>query len=207
MTKPEIAKKLLKILKKYVPDPKPLLDFKDYYTFLVAIILSAQCTDLRVNKITPLLFAKADNPKDMIQLDVDEIREIIRPCGLAPRKAKAIWEMSKILVDKYKGKVPRTFEELEELPGVGHKTASVIMYQAFHKPAFAVDTHVIRCANRWGLSHSKDPKRIEKDMKELFPQNEWGATALRMTIFAREHCKAVHRNPEKCPVCSWILKT
>lgn len=202
MTNAEKAKFILRVLKKYVPDPVPPLVHSDNFTFLVAVILSAQCTDARVNIITPLLFAKAHTPQQMIKLSVEEIKKIIQPCGLAPRKAKAIWEMSNLLLENFHGKVPDTFEDLESLPGVGHKTASVIMYQAFHHPAFAVDNHVIRSANRWGLSCSKNPKQVEKDLKEVFPKKEWGATALRMTLFAREYCKAVIHDPKKCPICS-----
>ena len=155
MTTKEIARKIERILNKLYPDPPIPLDHRDSYTLLIAVLLSAQCTDARVNKVTPELFAAAATPRAMVNLSVEEIQKIIHTCGLAPQKAKAIWHLSKILNEKFDGKVPETFEELEALPGVGHKTASVVMAHAFHHPAFPVDTHIHRCAQRWGLSWEK----------------------------------------------------
>ena len=165
-------------------------------------MLSAQCTDKRVNEITPLLFKRADNPFDMILLDVEEIREIIRPCGLSPRKSKAIYVLSEMLIEKYNGAVPESFEALEELPGVGHKTASVVMSQAFGVPAFPVDTHIHRLAYRWGLSNGKNVVQTEKDLKELFPKKKWNDLHIQIIYFGREHCPARSHNPLECPICS-----
>jgi endonuclease-3 len=204
MDKPAIARKIGRILAKIYPDPKAPLHHKDSYTLLVAVILSAHCTDVQVNKVTPILFAKADNPKEMVQLSIDAIEKIVHPCGLGPRKAKALWEMSKLLIENYGGQVPQTFEDLESLPGVGHKTASVVMSQAFNQDAFAVDTHIFRCAKRWGLSDGKSIKQTEKDLKDLFPKKEWSRLHLRMIYFAREYCQARNHNIEACPICSWL---
>jgi endonuclease-3 len=204
MQRREKAKIIGKILAKLYPEPPIPLKHQDHYTLLIAVLLSAQCTDARVNIITPKLFAKAKTPYEMVQLSVDEIEEIIRPCGLAPSKSKAIWGLSEILIKKHKGKVPNTFEALEELPGVGHKTASVVMSQAFKKPAFPVDTHIHRCAKRWGLSSGKSVKQTEKDLKTLFPEKEWNQLHLRIIYFAREYCPARNHNPEVCPICSII---
>lgn len=199
MKKKEKAAKIKQILDDLYPNPKIPLNHSNNFTFLIAVLLSAQCTDERVNKITPELFALAKNPKDMMKLSVEEIEDIIRPCGLAPRKAKAIWELSKILVDKHGGKVPRSFEELEELPGVGHKTASVLMAQAFHVPAFPVDTHIHRCAKRWGLSSGKNVEETERDLKKLFNENDWIKLHLQIIYYAREHCPA--KKHGKCLIC------
>lgn len=204
MTRKEIARKAQRILNKLYPEPPIPLHHRDSYTLLIAVILSAHCTDVRVNKVTPVLFAKASTPQKMIKLPVDEIEKIIHSCGLGPRKAQAIWEMSHILLDKYNGKVPDSFEALESLPGVGHKTASVVMSQAFHHPAFPVDTHIHRLAKRWGLSSGKSVKQTEKDLKELFPEKDWNRLHLQLIYFGREYCQARNHDPSLCPICSWI---
>lgn len=204
MNKKEKAEKIQHILNKIYPAPPIPLKHSSHYTLLIAVLLSAQCTDARVNTITPLLFAKAKTPQKMVKLSVKEIEDIIRPCGLAPRKAKAIWELSQILLDKHDGEVPDSFEELEELPGVGHKTASVVMSQAFHQPAFPVDTHIHRCAKRWGLSQAKNVVQTEADLKKLFPKDTWNRVHLQIIYFAREFCPARSHNVEACPICSWI---
>lgn len=204
MNKKHIAKKIIMILEELYPDPPIPLHHKDPYTLLVAVLLSARCTDARVNTITPQLFARASTPTEMIKLKVEEIQQIIRPCGLSPRKAAAIWNLSKILIEKYDEKVPASFESLEAFPGVGHKTASVVMAQAFHHPAFPIDTHIFRCAKRWGLSKSKTVERVEKDLKELFPRKLWIKLHLQIIYFAREYCPARGHNAAVCPICSWI---
>lgn len=198
------AAKILEVLNGLYPDPAIPLDHTNDYTFLIAVLLSAQCTDIRVNLITPKLFQKADSPKKMIKLTVEEIEELIRPCGLAPRKAKAIWDLSKILLDKHQGKVPNTFEDLEALPGVGHKTASVIMAQVFNVPAFPVDTHIHRSAQRWGLSKGRNVKETEKDLKKAFPEETWNKLHLQIIYFAREYCKARGHKVEDCPICALL---
>tara|TARA_A100001011_G_scaffold163960_1_gene172602 strand:- start:475 stop:1119 length:645 start_codon:yes stop_codon:yes gene_type:complete len=170
-----------------VPIP---LNHKDPYTLLIAVLLSAQCTDERVNLITPELFKIADNPLDMSKLSIKEIKEIIRPCGLSPMKSKGIYGLTRIILDKHKGKVPQTFEELEELPGVGHKTASVVMSQAFGHPAFPVDTHIHRLMFRWGLSNGTNVKRTEKDAKRLFPKDKWNKLHLQIIYYARKYSPA-----------------
>lgn len=185
----------------YPTTPIPL-DHKDPYTLLIAVLLSAQCTDERVNKITPLLFKKADTPFDMIKLTVEEIREVIKPCGLSPRKSKAIYELSQLLIDNNNGNVPDNFEALESLPGVGHKTASVVMAQAFGYPAFPVDTHIHRLIYRWGLSTGKSVEQTEKDCKRLFPKELWNKLHLQIIFFGREYCKARPHDPKECPICS-----
>jgi len=202
MTKAEKAKNIAHRLEALFPVTPIPLDHVDAYTLLISVLLSAQCTDDRVNKITPLLFDRADNPSDMIQLEIDEIKEIIRPCGLSPRKSKAIYELSKILLEKHEGKVPQSFEELEALPGVGHKTASVVMAQAFGVPAFPVDTHIHRLAWRWGLSTGKNVKQTEKDLKRLFPEETWNKLHLQIIYFGREYCPARGHDPFVCPICS-----
>ncbi len=206
MTKKEKALAISKILEKQYPNPSIPLDHKDAYTMLIAVLLSAQCTDVRVNQITPYLFAKADNPKDMVKLSIEEIREIIKPCGLSPAKSKAIFNLSQILLDKHKGEVPRTFEELEFLPGVGHKTASVVMAQAFGVPAFPVDTHIHRLIHRWGLSNGKSVEQTEADCKKLFPKEKWNKLHLQIIFFGREFCPARGHIPENCPICSRYAK-
>jgi endonuclease III len=170
-------------------------------------LLSAQCTDERVNKTTPLLFKQADNPYDMIKMSVDEIREIIKPCGLSPMKSKGIYGLSKILVDKYNGEVPHTFEELEALPAVGHKTASVVMTQIFKLPAFPVDTHIHRLAYRWGLSNGKSVEQTEKDLKRLIPMEKWDKAHLQIIYFGRTYCPARGHNWRDCPICSKYIRT
>lgn len=202
MTKAEKVNDILSILDKYVPDPEVPLHHKDAYTLLITVLLSAQCTDERVNKTTPELFSLADNPFDMARIPVDEIREIIKPCGLSPAKSKAISKLSQILVEKYNGRVPDTFEELEALPGVGHKTASVVMTQAFGHPAFPVDTHIHRLAYRWGLSNGKSVEQTERDLKRLIPQELWDKVHLQIIYFGRQYCPARGHDWKKCPVCS-----
>ena len=196
------AAAIAKLLDKFYPEVPSPLEHEDPYTLLVAVILSARCTDLRVNQITPILFAKADTPKEMVKLKVKEIQEIIRPCGLSPAKAKNIHRMSELLIEEYSGKVPKSFEELEGLPGVGHKTASVVMSQAFGVPAFPVDTHIHRLAHRWGLSNGKSVTQTEKDLKELFPENTWNKLHLQIIFFGREYCPARGHKKENCPICS-----
>ncbi len=195
-------KKITLILDQFFPNPQIPLLHKDPYTLLIAVLLSAQCTDARVNQITPQLFSLADTPEKMVLLDTKEIEEIIRPCGLAPKKSKAIWQLSQDLILKHGGKVPNTFEALEDLPGVGHKTASVVMIQAFHLPAFPVDTHIHRCAERWGLSSGKTVEQTEKDLKRIFPQKKWGKIHLQIILFARKYCPARGHNKKNCPICS-----
>lgn len=198
----EKALKIAEILDRLYPETPIPLNHQDPYTLLVAVVLSAQCTDERVNKITPLLFDRASNVFKMADLGVQEIQDIIRPCGLAPAKSKAISELSRIIIDRHKGKVPDSFEDLEALPGVGHKTASVVMSQAFGVPAFPVDTHIHRLAYRWGLSNGKSVTQTEKDLKNLFPENTWNKLHLQIIYFGREFCPARGHHPDQCPVCS-----
>ncbi len=202
MTKQEKANNIATILDELYPTTPIPLEHEDPYTLLVAVLLSAQCTDVRVNQVTPLLFAKAATPFDMVKLDVSDIKAIIRPCGLSPRKSQAIFDLSNILIDKYEGAVPQSFEALEELPGVGHKTASVVMSQAFGVPAFPVDTHIHRLAFRWGLSSGKNVERTEGDLKALFPRETWNKLHLQIIFFGREHCPARGHDARKCPICS-----
>lgn len=202
MTKKEKVDFILTTLENLYPEVPIPLDHKDAYTLLIAVLLSAQCTDVRVNTITPLLFAAADNPIDMVKLDIEQIKSIIKPCGLSPAKSKAIHGLSVILNEKYKGQVPNTFEALEELPGVGHKTASVVMSQAFGFPAFPVDTHIHRLAARWGLSSGKNVEQTEKDLKRLIPEDKWNKAHLQIIFFGREYCPARGHDPQKCPICS-----
>jgi len=183
------------------PDPPIPLDHQDPYTLLVAVLLSAQCTDARVNKITPSLFKLADNPKDMAKCSVDQINSIVRPCGLAPRKAQAIRDLSSILVEQYKGVVPSSFEALESLPGVGHKTASVVMAQVFDHPAFPVDTHIHRLAQRWKLTSGKSVVQTERDLKRHFAKERWNALHLQIIYYGREHCPARSCYGLKCFIC------
>ena len=204
MNKKDKIKTIQKVLETLYPKPAIPLIHHDPYTLLIAVLLSAQCTDARVNTITPKLFKLADTPEKMVKLDVGTIEDIIRPCGLAPRKAKAIWQLSQILLDKHHGKVPKSFEDLEELPGVGHKTASVVMAQAFGVAAFPVDTHIHRCAKRWGLSKAKTVEETEKDLKKAFPEKDWIKVHLQIIYFAREYCQARSHDAKKCPICSLI---
>ena len=187
----------------YPETPIPL-DHKDAYTLLIAVLLSAQCTDKRVNLQTPGLFAKADNPRDMVKLSVAEIDAHVRPCGLAPRKAQAIRRLSELLLEKHGGEVPHTFEELEALPGVGHKTASVVMSQAFGVPAFPVDTHIHRLAQRWKLTAGHSVEQTERDLKKLFPREHWNALHLRIIYYGREHCTARGCDGTTCEICRTV---
>jgi endonuclease-3 len=202
MTKKEKALKIAKLLDQYYPSPPIPLKHQDAYTLLIAVLLSAQCTDERVNKITPILFERAENPVDMMALTVEEIRDIIRPCGLAPQKSKAIHRLSQTLVEQFDGQVPGSMEELETFPGVGHKTASVVMAQAFGTPAFPVDTHIHRLAYRWGLSTGKNVAQTEKDLKRLFPSDSWNKLHLQIIYFGREYCPARGHRFSECPICS-----
>ena len=190
MDKKNKVKYLIKELENLFPEVPIPLNHKDPYTLLIAVLLSAQCTDERVNQITPNLFKKADNPYDMIDLTIEEIKEIIRPCGLSPMKSKGIYGLSKIIIEKHNGLVPKTFEDLEELPGVGHKTASVVMSQAFGFPAFPVDTHIHRLMYRWGLSNGSNVKQTEKDAKRIFPQENWNKLHLQIIFYARKYSPA-----------------
>ena len=183
------------------PSPPIPLDHKDPFTLLVAVLLSAQCTDARVNKVTPQLFSLADNPFDMSKQSVESIDQIVRPCGLAPRKAKAIHGLSEILLSKHGGEVPSNFDELEELPGVGHKTASVVMTQAFGHPAFPVDTHIHRLAQRWKLTNGKSVTQTEKDLKRHFPKERWNKVHLQIIYYGREHCQAHACHGLECMIC------
>jgi len=201
MCKQHRADLLLRRLGEFYQNPPIPLDHKDPYTLLVAVLLSAQCTDVRVNKVTPALFALADNPRDMVKVPVDDIRSIIRPCGLAPRKAAAISELSQILVARHGGRVPADFAALEALPGVGHKTASVVMAQAFGVPAFPVDTHIHRLATRWKLTSGKNVVETERDLKKLFPRESWNLLHLRIIYYGREHCTARGCDGKTCPLC------
>ena len=189
-------------LEKIYPETPIPLSHKDAYTLLIAVLLSAQCTDERVNKVTPFLFELADNPLDMTKIPVSKIKEIIRPCGLSPKKSVAISELSNILVNKFKGKVPQSFDELESLPGVGHKTASVVMSQAFGVPAFPVDTHIHRLAARWGLTSGKNVEETERDLKLLFPKKIWNKIHLQMIFYGRSYCPARGHLLENCPICN-----
>lgn len=204
MTKSEKAKIIARKLNQLYPTQPVPLNHKDPYTLLIAVLLSAQCTDERVNKITPTLFKKADTPQKMAKLPVDQIREIIKPCGLSPRKSKAISELSKIIINKHQGEVPSNFEDLEALPGVGHKTASVVMSQAFGVPAFPVDTHIHRLAQRWKLTSGKNVVQTEKDLKKLFPESKWNALHLQIIFYGREHCQARQCFGLECDICKSV---
>ncbi|MEP7127938.1 MAG: endonuclease III [Chitinophagales bacterium] len=206
MTKSDKVKDILNILDKYYPNPEVPLNHKDAYTLLISVLLSAQCTDVRVNKTTPALFELADNPFDMMKHSQEEIREIIKPCGLSPMKSKGIVGLSKILVEKYNGEVPQTFEELEELPAVGHKTASVVMTQWFGKSAFPVDTHIHRLAYRWGLTNGKSVEQTEKDLKKLIPESKWNKAHLQIIYFGREFCMARGHDWKVCPICKKYMR-
>ena len=196
-----IARRLAEL---YPQTPVPL-DHRDAYTLLVAVLLSAQCTDVRVNLTTPGLWAIADNPADMARVPVERIREVIRPCGLSPQKSKAIRELSRLLIERHGGEVPRTFEELEALPGVGHKTASVVMAQAFGVPAFPVDTHIHRLAQRWKLTNGRNVEQTERDLKKLFPRDQWNQLHLRIIFYGREHCTALGCDGTVCEVCRTLF--
>jgi endonuclease-3 len=202
MTKKDIAQDIANILEFHFPEVPVPLDHKDPYTLLVAVLLSAQCTDERVNKVTPGLWKLADNPFDMAEREVEDIKAIIRPCGLSPRKSSAISELSKILINEYNGEVPADMEALEKLPGVGHKTASVVMSQAFGVPAMPVDTHIHRLAYRWKLSTGKNVEKTEADLKRLYPKELWNKLHLQIIFFGRKFCPARGHNPNECPICS-----
>jgi endonuclease-3 len=204
VTKKEKADFIVKTLNKLYPNPPIPLDHKDAYTLLIAVLLSAQCTDVRVNLVTPALFKLADNPFKMAKVPVEKIKEIIRPCGLSPKKSQAISDLSKILIEKYNGNVPATFHELEELPGVGHKTASVVMSQAFGVPAFPVDTHIHRLAYRWNLSSGKNVEQTEKDLKRIFQEEIWNILHLQIIYYGREYCTARAHDVNKCIICSKV---
>lgn len=204
MTKKESVAFVQEQLELLYPETPVPLDHTDSYTLLVAVLLSAQCTDARVNTVTPALFNLADNPHDMMLQEVEDIKSIIRPCGLSPRKSKAIRELSQIIVEQHNGIVPADFEKLEALPGVGHKTASVVMAQAFGVPAFPVDTHIHRLAYRWKLSNGKNVERTEKDLKRLFPRDLWNKLHLQIIFYGREYCPARGHHVENCPICSKI---
>ncbi|MEN9997533.1 MAG: hypothetical protein RI922_523 [Bacteroidota bacterium] len=194
MTKKEKAQYIVTELEKLYPETPVPLDHTDAYTLLIAVLLSAQCTDVRVNQVTPSLFRLANNPFDMVKLRVEEIKEIIRPCGLSPRKSQAIFELSQILIDKYQGEVPDEMHLLEELPGVGHKTASVVMSQAFGVPAFPVDTHIHRLLTRWGITSGKNVVVTEADAKKVFPRELWNKLHLQIIFYGREYSPA--RSPK-----------
>ena len=204
MVKAEKVEFVVETLERLYPTTPIPLDHKDPYTLLIAVLLSAQCTDKRVNLVTPALFELADNPFDMMKQSVDDIRAIIRPCGLSPRKSKAISELSKIMVEKHDGIVPDNFEDLESFPGVGHKTASVVMSQAFGVPAFPVDTHIHRLIYRWGLTNGKNVEQTEKDAKRLFEIGLWNKLHLQIIYFGREYCPARGHKVQECPLCSVI---
>ena len=191
-------------LDELLPNPPIPLDYTSPFTLLVAVVLSAQCTDIRVNQVTKILYKKAKTPAAMVKLGVEKIAEIIKPCGFFNTKSKNIYKLSKTLVEKYDGEVPRTFEELEALPGVGHKTASVMMIHAFKTPAFPVDTHIHRLAKRWGLSDGSSVEQTEADLKKIFPKEEWEKRHLQIIYFGRTYCKAMGHKPENCPICKVV---
>ena len=204
MNKSDKVQFISESLDELYPNPPIPLNHDSVFTLLIAVILSAQCTDVRVNLVTPELFKKANNPKKMIKLGAEEIRKIIKPCGLSPKKSKSLFELSKILVKQYKGEVPESFEALESLPGVGHKTASVVMSQGFGNDAFPIDTHVHRLAQRWGLTNGKNVKQTEKDLKRIFPKTEWNRLHIQIIMYGREFCTARGCNGTSCNLCSKI---
>ena len=203
MRRAEKAERIREVLDEHYPEVEIPLAHRDPYTLLLAVLLSAQTTDKKVNQVTPALFARASTPEEMAKLPVEEIHRLIREVGLANQKAKAIRRLSEILVDEHGGRVPQTFEELEALPGVGHKTASVVMVQAFGQPAFPVDAHIHRLAARWGLSSGKSVERTERDLEKVFPEETWGKVHLQIIYFGREHCPARRHDLDACPICSW----
>lgn len=205
MTRKQRAEKIKKILDELFPDPAIPLRHEDPFTLLIAVLLSAQCTDERVNLVTPALFSRAKTPQAMAQLEEKEIQAYIASCGLSNNKARAIKKLSQMLVEMYNSQVPASFSSLESLPGVGHKTASVVMSQAFHEPAFPVDTHIHRCAKRWKLSTGKNVTDTEKDLKKVFKKEDWNKVHLQIIYFARKYCTAKGHLPENCPICSWIV--
>ena len=203
MNKKEKAQLIISILDKFYKKTPVPLKHSSPYTLLVAVLLSAQCTDERVNKVTPVLFKKANNPKDMMGLSYDDVYSIIKPCGLGPKKARAIISLSKTLTEDYNMRVPKDLALLEKLPGVGHKTASVVISQAFNIPAFPVDTHIHRLAARWGLSNGSNVTKTEKDLKAVFSRDLWNRLHLQIIFFGREHCPARNHDLKECPICSW----
>jgi endonuclease-3 len=203
MTRAEKARRIAETLMRLYPTVPIPLDHTDPFTLLVAVLLSAQTTDKKVNQVTPALFAEAGTPEAMAALPVERIHQLIREVGLAPQKAKNLSGLAKKLVAEHGGAVPRTFEALEALPGVGHKTASVVMAQAFGVPTFPVDTHILRLAGRWGLSDGTSVERTEADLKKTFPESEWNDLHLRIIYFGREHCPALRHDTTQCPICSW----
>ena len=204
MTRQERANYIASRLETLYPNVPVPLDHSSHYTLLIAVLLSAQCTDERVNKVTPVLFKKADTPSKMIKLSKEDIYLIIRPCGLAPKKSSAIYELSKTLIEKHNSQVPENFEDLEKLPGVGHKTASVVMSQGFGHPAFPVDTHIHRLAQRWGLSRGKNVQQTEKDLKKVFPRDKWNRLHLQIIFYGREYCSARGCNGTVCEICKTL---
>lgn len=204
MTRKERAEWIQVRLQELYPNPPVPLDHKDSYTLLIAVLLSAQCTDVRVNQITPKLFARASNPQDMVKIPEEEIREIIRPCGLSPMKAKGIAGLSRILLDQHGGEVPADMNALEALPAVGHKTASVVMSQAFGVPSFPVDTHIHRLAQRWGLTSGKNVVQTERDLKRNFPESSWNDLHLQIIFYGREHCSARGCDGTICEICRTV---
>ncbi len=202
LSRQQKADAIAEILESLYPDPPIPLHHEDPYTLLVAVLLSAQCTDARVNQVTPHLFERARTPEAMSRLPVSDIESIIRPCGLAPRKSQAISDLSEILLEEYGGAVPQDMDALEKLPGVGHKTASVVMCQAFGEPAFPVDTHIHRLAYRWTLSTGKNVSKTERDLKRVFPREKWNDLHLQIIYFGREYCPARGHDPRACPICS-----
>lgn len=202
MLKKQRAEYILQRLQQLYPETPVPLDHRNNFELLVAVLLSAQCTDIRVNQVTPALFAEADNPHDMQYVPVDTIYKIVRPCGLAPQKSSAISTLSKILVGQYGGEVPEDIKALETLPGVGHKTASVVMSQGFGQPAFPVDTHIHRLAQRWGLTKGKNVVQTERDLKQLFPREQWNALHLQIIFYGREYCSARGCDGRVCEICT-----
>lgn len=207
MTKKEKAARIGQILDDLYPAPPIPLEHADPFTLLVAVVLSAQTTDVQVNKVTPALFARASTPKKLAAMSEAEILALIRSCGLAPGKARNIRKLAQTLVEEHGGKVPRDMDALERLPGVGHKTASVVMSQAFGEPAFAVDTHIHRLAARWGLSDGKSVAQTERDLKKVFPREEWSRRHLQIIYFGREYCPARNHDQSECPICGWAAKS
>tara|TARA_B100001113_G_C21094482_1_gene615911 strand:+ start:28 stop:681 length:654 start_codon:yes stop_codon:yes gene_type:complete len=202
LRKSEKREKIIGLLNSHFPNPDVPLDHKDPYTLLIAVLLSAQCTDERVNLVTPKLFKIASKPLDMGNLSQDDIYQIIKPCGLGPQKSKAIKKLSQILVQEYAGEVPQDIKQLEKLPGVGHKTASVVVAQAFGIPSFPVDTHIHRCAQRWGLTTGKNVKTTESDLKKFFPIEQWNKLHIQIIMYARKHCSARSCFGLECPICT-----
>lgn len=203
MKRSEKASIILEMLEEFYPETPAPLDHNNEFQLLIAVLMSAQTTDKKVNQVTPELFRRGPNAKEMSMLSIDEIRELIREVGLAPTKAKNIYNLSHILCEKHDGEIPNTFEELESLPGVGHKTAGVVMAQAFGVPAFPIDTHIHRLAARWGLSNGKSVEKTEKDLKAIFPKESWNKLHLQIIFFGREYCPARNHDLTKCPICSW----